>query len=70
MEGPELLAIPGRHVGACTYQFNFHVTVPGTYRVVAIAERTEYDATMETGDGAAPGAYYVVKQFHVATWKA
>ena len=51
LEGPELLSVPGMHIGACTYEFDFQVTVPGQYRVVAIAERADFDGMAEILNG-------------------
>ena len=47
LEGPEFLSVPGTHTGACTYHFDFTVTIPGQYRVVAIAERADVDSMAE-----------------------
>jgi hypothetical protein len=55
LEGPELHGVPGRHVGNCVYEFNFRVTIPGQYRLVAIAEHSDYDALAEVPEGRAAG---------------
>jgi hypothetical protein len=44
LEGPEHLNVPGVHVGGCEYRFLLRVTIPGQYRLVVWAERTDYDS--------------------------
>lgn len=48
LEGPELLSPLGVHLGNCTYEFAFHATISGTYRVVVVVTRSDWDALDES----------------------
>jgi ferredoxin len=47
LEGAEFLALRCVHVGACAYVCPFRVTLPGTYRVVAVGLRADWAALSE-----------------------
>ena len=47
LEGPEFHALPSVHLGECAYALPFAVTIPGPYRLYALALRADYAAVDE-----------------------
>lgn len=47
LEGAEFLALRCVHVGACVYMCPFRVTIPGTYRIIAVGLRANWAALSE-----------------------
>jgi hypothetical protein len=47
LEGGEFLLLRGEHVGGCAYNFPFRLSIPGLYRVVAVALHADWDALQE-----------------------
>jgi hypothetical protein len=54
IEGGEFLAPAQQHLGGCRYAFPFEATIPGTYRVLALATRTDWRALNESIPGYPP----------------
>lgn len=54
MEGGEFLSPAQVHLGGCRYAFPFHATIPGTYRVLAMATRTDWRSLNESIPGYPP----------------
>lgn len=55
LEGPEFLgSIRGLHVGRCVYEFPYAVMIPGVFRLLVIAVRSEWRAVDESIDGFPP----------------
>lgn len=48
-EGAEFLRLRGVHVGGCRYIFSYEVSLPGAYRIFALALRSDWQALNETG---------------------
>ena len=47
LEGAEFHALPAVHVGGCSYALPYAVTIPGPYRLYALALRADYAALDE-----------------------
>jgi hypothetical protein len=66
LEGAELIAPLGRHVGDCTYDFTFRATIPGVYRVVAVVTRSDWDSLDEVEKSYPPSKSHT--QSHTPTY--
>jgi hypothetical protein len=54
LEGAEFIAPQQVHVGGCEYIFPFHVTIPGTYRLLAQLTRSDWRSANESVAGYPP----------------
>jgi hypothetical protein len=54
LEGAELLKLKGTHVGGCRYAFPFTATIPGVFRLVAVALRADWASLSEHVAGFPP----------------
>ena len=55
LEGPEFFsAVKGVHIGNCVYEFPFAVSIPGEYRVLVIAVRSDWRSIDESLPGFPP----------------
>ena len=57
LEGPEFLKPRGVHVGGCRYVFPFTLTLPGAFRLLLLALRSDWLALEETGGAVAALPY-------------
>lgn len=54
LEGAEFFLLSGLHTGNCSYEFPFAVTLPGRYRLIATAVRTDWAGLAEAPLGSPP----------------